>query len=188
MERSAERVYEEWLVLRCQGGDGDALRTLVQRWHPRLLRLAWRLSQSDEAEEIVQEAWLGIVRGLTKLRDPALFGLWARRITANKCRDWIRRRTRERRVDERVASEGPSDHPRASDPAAKRVERLRDGLEELQEEQRAILEMYYLEGMSMHEVAQALSIPDGTAKSRLFHARHRLRECLEEEHEAARNR
>ena len=90
--RSRQDVFNDLLVLRCQGGDGDALEALARAWHPRLLRHAFRLTgQADAAAEVAQEAWMAIVRGLGRLRDPAVFRGWAYRIVANKSRDWVRR-------------------------------------------------------------------------------------------------
>lgn len=81
--KQREQILDELLVLRCQAGDRAALDLLVERWNPRLLRLARRLTQSDDADEVVQEAWLAIVRGVARLQDPALFPSWALRIASN---------------------------------------------------------------------------------------------------------
>ncbi len=70
MERSTEQLVDELLVMRCQDGDAAAMDALVGRWHERLLRHACRLTGSLEAaREAVQDAWLGIVRGLRRLDD-----------------------------------------------------------------------------------------------------------------------
>ena len=61
------------------------------------------------------------------------------------------------------------------------VARIREGIVRLDGDQRLILTWFYLEEMSVREIADALSIPVGTVKSRLFHARSALRACLEEE-------
>ena len=94
MTRTHEDIQDELLVLQCQEGDGDALKALIARWQPRLARLAWRLTgESEAARDVVQDAWLAIVRGLKRLDDPARFRWWAYRIVTNKCADWIRRRS-----------------------------------------------------------------------------------------------
>lgn len=82
----ADDVYDELLVLRCQEGDQDALDELVARWQRRLFDHARRLTQqTDAAWDVVQEAWMAIVRGIGRLQDPASFRPWAYRIVTFKC-------------------------------------------------------------------------------------------------------
>lgn len=76
-ERTAGTVLDEYLVLQSQVGDSDAFGLLVQRWHARLVRHALRYTHDSEAaQDAAREAWLGIVRGLASLGDPALFRPW----------------------------------------------------------------------------------------------------------------
>ena len=177
--RSQADVLDEMLVLRCQQGDGHAVELLVGRWQPRLLRQALRLTGDLEAaSDAVQEAWLAIVRGLGRLHDPARFRPWAYQIVSRKCTDWVRRRQRRRRLDRRVAAENGAEA--AAPVADDRLAQVRRQLRLLPSDRRAILSMHYVEGMSVREIAEVLSIPEGTVKSRLFHARNRLRDSLEE--------
>ena len=90
-----ERINDELLVIRAQEGAVDALSELVGRWQDRLWRLAWRLTDDEQAAwDVLQEAWIVISRRIGWLSDPAAFPAWAYRITSNKSRDWIRRRQR----------------------------------------------------------------------------------------------
>ncbi len=177
-----EEIQDELLVLQCQEGNDNALETLIRRWQPRLSRLAWRLTAHREAAaDIVQDAWLAIVRGLNRLDDPARFRAWAYRIVSNKCADWTRRRVL-RRSDEkqlRDAAVKASDDSSNETDSADEVARMRDTLVKLPGEQRAILSLHYLDGMSVAEIARVLSVPVGTVKSRLFHARNRLKQARE---------
>ncbi|MCZ6507607.1 MAG: sigma-70 family RNA polymerase sigma factor [Acidobacteria bacterium] len=186
--RRPEQILDELLVLECQNGDRAALELLVERWQPRLLRLARRLTQGDEAGEAVQEAWLAIVRGLGRLEDPARFGTWAYRIVAFKCADWIRQRQRGRRMEQRVTAQpqpvaskiGVAETGADETGAEGDIAALRVALRRLAPSHRAILEMHYLDELPVAEIAAVLGIPIGTVKSRLFHARKRLRATLEE--------
>ncbi len=185
MTTRSDRVLEELLVLRSQSGDRAAFDRLVELWHPRLLRLARRLTRSDAADGVVQEAWLAIVRGLSKLKDPALFGPWALRIVSFKSADWVRGRQRGRKLRAEVAAE-PSAEAVEADPddeasePADDLARLRGRLGKLPARQRVVLEMHYLEELPVARIAAVLGIPAGTVKSRLFHARKQLRASLEE--------
>jgi RNA polymerase sigma-70 factor (ECF subfamily) len=184
MDRSSDAIYDEWLILRCQDGEVEALEELVGRWQPRLARHALRLTGRHEAAgDVMQEAWLAMVRGIGRLRDPAGFPAWAYRIVGHKCADWVRRRVRERGLEaEAVAAASVNGRMEAEEPDAERTDdiaRLRAGLKRLPHEQRIVLTLHYLEAMAVADIAQCLDVAVGTVKSRLHHARHRLKESLE---------
>lgn len=83
--RSASTVHDELLVARCQAGDSQAFEQLVKRWDLRLVGLAMQHTGDAEAsQDVAQEGWLAIVRGLSSLRDPGRFRSWAYRIVLNK--------------------------------------------------------------------------------------------------------
>ncbi len=169
-------------MLQCQEGDGDALKTLIARWQPRLARLAWRLTgEREAARDVVQDAWLAIVRGLKRLDDPARFRWWAYRIVTNKCADWIRRRSVRRSAAQELRDAAASTRDDSSNQtdSANDVARMRDAMAKLPDEQRAVLSLHYLDEMGVREIARVLGVPDGTVKSRLHHARNRLKEALE---------
>ncbi|KAA0219292.1 MAG: sigma-70 family RNA polymerase sigma factor [Planctomycetota bacterium] len=176
--RSREQVVAELLVLAAQAGDVDAFERLAVRWHPRLLQHAKRLTgDSEGAQEAVQEAWVAVARGLGQLKDPARFGPWAFRITSRRCADWIalRRRTRQRTSELDATAELPT----PTDGTGDGPSRVREILRGFPPELRTLMAMFYVEGFSVLEVADALGVPVGTVKSRLFHARERLRTALE---------
>ncbi len=179
MRRTHEDIQDELLVLQCQEGDSEALKTLIARWQPRFARLAWRLtSEREAARDVVQDAWLAIVRGLKRLDDPARFRPWAYRIVKNKCADWVRRRATRRNAMEQLREQAT--HPATDgEPNSGDISRLRDAMARLPDEQRMILSLHYSEEMSIIEIAAVLGVPAGTVKSRLFHARNRLKEALE---------
>lgn len=176
--RTRGQVVDEMLVLAAQAGETAAFERLARRWYPRLLRHAFRLTGDVEgSRDVVQDAWVSIARGLRRLRDPARFGPWALRITGRRCADWIasRQTARSRASNLDVANEvlRPPAH-REDD-----LSRVRDALRRLDPERRALMAMFYVEGMTVHEIAAALGVPPGTVKSRLYHARDRLRAALE---------
>lgn len=189
MGRSTEDVIDDWLVLGAQGGDAAAFEILAQRWHRRLLAHAYRrLEHADGATEATQEAWLAIVRGLARLDDPSRFPAWAYRIVDRKAVDWLRRRRRQSSIDERIKND-PERRSDAIDPGPDvrstedaehlaAVDRLRQLLRELPGEVRMPLALYYADGRSVREIAEVLGIPEGTVKSRLFHARQLLKHRL----------
>lgn len=175
-ERPLSNVLDEYLVVECQLGNEEAFDAIARRWHSRFVRRALELTNDREAAlDVAQESWIGIVRGLRRLRDPARFPAWSMSIVTNKARDWIRRQQSRRRA----ASAAPAND--GDSPAPPRdLERVKDGLAALEQNQRALLRQYYLEGHSVAEIASDLSVPEGTVKSRLSKARNELRRRLEE--------
>ena len=177
--RTPDDIRDEWLVLRCQTGDTAALAELVDRWHPRLLRHAQRLTGlPDAAGDVVQAVWVAILRGLSQLDDPACFRRWVYQIATHKCADWVRERQRERIGSVPLAAE-PIDEKSKVEPSSDETAMLRKALKQLPPDHRTILSMFYLDDMPLAEIADSLSLPMGTVKSRLHYARLKLKENLE---------
>lgn len=184
--RSPDEVLDDWLVLAAQEGEVHAFEALARRWHRRLIAHAYRrTAHSEGATEATQEAWLAIIRGLPGLHDPARFPAWAFRIVDHKAVDWIRRRRRHRSRDDRLQAHpeviDPNSQPRSSEAEEPldAVDRLRRALNDLPSDQRLLLALSYTEGCSVREIAELLGIPEGTVKSRLFHARRHLKLKME---------
>ncbi|MDO8834144.1 MAG: sigma-70 family RNA polymerase sigma factor [Vicinamibacterales bacterium] len=176
--RTREDVIDDLLVLAAQAGDVGAFERLAARWHPRLLRHARRMTgDSEGARDATQEAWVAIVRGLGRLQDPARFAPWALRITSRRCADWIARRRHAR--SHNAGRDPGSEGTLPTGPDADDLSSVRDAIRRLDRSDRLLLAMFYLEGYSVAEIAHACSVPPGTVKSRLFHARERVRAALE---------
>jgi RNA polymerase sigma-70 factor (ECF subfamily) len=177
--KARDRIADEWLVLRAQGGDPEAFEALVLRWQERLWRHAWRLSGNEEAAwDVLQETLLVMSRRIGSLKDPAAFAGWAYQIASHKCRDWARREVRERRVSEEY---GTMPQQEAEDLLVQeRYEEVRAAMDRLAGPERAILNLRYEEGFSTEQVAEILGVPEGTVKSRLFHARRKVLAWLKE--------
>ena len=175
-KRSRATVLDEYLVVQSQRGDTAAFHSLVERWQDRLRGHAYQYTRDAEAaKDVAQEGWLAILRGLKRLDDPGRFRPWAYRIVANKARDWVRREQSRRRVEHVPVQSGEVAQPSDA------LSRVRAGIEELGAEQRLILRWFYMEDMSVRDIAEALSIPVGTVKSRLYHARNALKQRIEED-------
>lgn len=173
----SQSAAEQLLVLRAKQGEKEALVELVQEWSPRLLRQAVRLTnRHDAAKDVMQESWLAIVRELYRLEDPACFRRWAYRIVSNKSANWIRQQQRTRSKIEPLV-EDPVAREKAADLNDK-IEPLRSALRELPSHDRIVLSMHYLDSMPLKEIAESLGLPKGTIKSRLHHARNKLRAVL----------
>jgi len=182
-DREKERALDAWLVAAARTGDRRAMTRLAERWHPKMLGHAWRLTGEDDfAAEAAQEAWLEILRGIHGLDDAAAFPAWAFRIVTRRVAKGIRGRQRRRAGDAALAdapappSPGPDAVEANADMAA-----VRRAIAALPAGQQAALALFYLEDMRVAEIAVALDLPPGTVKTRLMHARKRLRASLEGE-------
>lgn len=177
-ERRAARALEAYLAAAARTGDRAAAERLARLAGPRLLAHAARLlGEAEATRDVVQEAWAEILRGLPSLREEGAFLPWALRIVSRRAARWIRSRQRDRRLAADWAAEAEPSAP-APDTGTLDAERVRAALDRLPPGQKAAVALFYLEEMSVAEVAVALDVPPGTVKTRLMHARDRLRALL----------
>jgi RNA polymerase sigma-70 factor (ECF subfamily) len=151
------------LVRAAQRGDPFALSRLLDDLAPWVGRICAAIAL-DQGADAAQETLLQVFRDLRALRDPELLSPWVRRIAV---REAVRHAERARREP---ASSVPAESLPAPDSASLRSD-VRRVLEALRPEQRAILVLRDLEGLSEREAAEQLSLARGTAKSRLSRAR-----------------
>jgi RNA polymerase sigma factor (sigma-70 family) len=178
--RDVERVFDDYLVLAGQAGDRRAMTALFRRWNKKLVAHGWRLTgDTDLAREAAQDAWIDIVRGITALQDARAFPAWTYRIMTRRCAKQIQAIQARRKLTAEAAKEAQvlSPNEGLDTDAAK----LRTAISRLAPEQRATVALFYFDEMSVAEVAVALDVPAGTVKTRLMHARHKLREILKGE-------
>lgn len=183
MRRDAARIFDEYLAASARAGDRAAFERLAERWRSKLLAHAFRLTgDADMASDAAQDGWCDIVKGLPRLKDAALFPAWAYRIVSRRAADAVRRAQRRRRLNTAYAAE-----PQLAPDAASAMEwaadatPLNQALAALPPDQRAAIALFYREDLSVAEIAAALEVPTGTVKTRLMHARRKLRAALEGE-------
>jgi len=176
MAGHVSRLLDEYLLAAARAGDRSAFDALARRWQRKLLAHAWRLlGDSEAARDAVQEGWIEIARGLSRLRDERAFPAWAFRIVSRRCARSIATKVRGREVAAAViAQEAESEAPESD----RDHDRLRAAIRALPEEQRAAIALFHFEELSVAEVAVALDVPAGTVKTRLMHARRKLRAAL----------
>jgi RNA polymerase sigma factor (sigma-70 family) len=164
---------EVGLVGRAAGGDPAAFARLVERHQRDALAVAiGLLGERGEAEEAVQEGFVRAWKSLGTLREPGRFKAWLTSVLYRVCRDSIRARSRARRALSARAEEDA----RPLDPAASSVV---DEAMQLPEEYREPLVLFYLQDLSVAELAGTLAITEDAAKVRLHRGRKLLRERLE---------
>jgi RNA polymerase sigma-70 factor (ECF subfamily) len=176
VERPPEKVVDRTHVERARAGDLGSFEEIVRERIDAVYRISLAiLGNEADAADATQETFLAAWRQLPGLRDAQRFEAWLQRIAVNSAR-MIHRSRRRRAVREiPVTLESTSGE---SDVASGDADRLRKALGRLGPDRRAILALHHLEGRSVAEIGEALAIPTGTVKSRLFHARRALAEAL----------
>ena len=154
---------------------------LVDQHYESVFRFAYRLSgTSHEAEDISQQAFLDAQRKLDTLRDPDKVRAWLFMIVRNLYRRQIRDRVTHGEVALEVLVE-PVDQKRGSDKQIEQSldsESLQQVLNELPEEFRSVLLLFYFRELSYREIAEQLDVPIGTVMSRLSRGKKQLRERI----------
>lgn len=174
---SAARLLDEYHVIAAQSGDRAAWAHLAQRWHPRLIAHAYRLTgQKEMSRDAAQSAWAEIMRGLPKLRDPRAFPAWAYRITSRSCAKEIGAAVHDRELKTAAANEPADIIAKTAEPSER--DTLQAAIRQLPAGERAAIALYHFEELRVAEVAVALDIPVGTVKTRLMNARLKLRAIL----------
>lgn len=183
MSKEASRSLDAYLVSAAKLGDRKACDRLVRLWSSRLEAHAVRLlGDRAKAQDALQDGWVEIFRNLGRLRDDRAFAAWAYQIVSRRCARIIKQAQRHRRLERDVANEAQVSLQIREDHALPADEKqlLTQAIRALPAKQKSAIALHYLEEMRIEEVAAALDIPAGTVKTRLMHARTRLKKALEE--------
>lgn len=176
------RLSDMDLVRKANTGDRRALETLVERYSPRVQRIASRLLDLEDARDAAQEALVKLCTRLKQFRGDAQFSTWLHRLVVNTCSDFLARQ-RLRRMEAlpelECAATDEGDPSRAALLSELRRDVLR-ALARLSREQRAVVLLRDGLGLPYEEVARVARIPVGTAKCYVHRARTRLQPALEE--------
>lgn len=176
----------ELLVVRCQLGEREAFTELVEVWHGPLWRyLRGMVESAALADDLAQEAWVGVVRGLPRLRQPERFVPWLFTIGRRVVLDHLRQAYSARQLtaaDESVEAAEAADDGDFPGGVLDRME-IQSGLGKLPPKEREVLILFHLEDLPLAACATVLDVPPGTVKSRLSRARRMLRDILTEEEE-----
>ncbi len=166
-------MTDELTVVRCQLGERDAFAELVRAWHDPVRAYVRRMLPSTDADDVAQEMWLAVLRGLPRLRQPERFTPWLFTIARRAVTNRLRAEYARAEVADDVEPLGP-------DPTGLVLDRaeVAAGLAALPPREREILILFYLQDLSLEACAEICAIPVGTVKSRLSRARRLLREEL----------
>jgi len=174
---SLQQAKLDFLVIEAQCGNNRAFALLYKYHNAALLRFAFRLSSDEQlACDSVQEAWITLSKTLRTLKDPRSFKAWAYKTVRWRVVDQVRRRgpaTQELDVACEAAAVGAwMAETATSGQLSAQIKRLPDAEGEC-------IHLFYLEDLSVAEIAHIQGVPAGTVKSRLNRARARLRQQFE---------
>lgn len=181
---SDETLNERELVDRCRRGDDEgAFGELIDRYKDLVYGLVWRLAPDrGQVDDLAQDVFLKIHRGLPYFRGEARLSTWIYRIVVNVCSEARGRSRPEVPLD--AGRGAPPIEPAAPDAAFAGIE-LRDRLEkaiaQLPEQYRLLIAAHHLRGVQYEALAETLGIPLGTVKTHLHRAKRRLREIMQDE-------
>ncbi|REL38892.1 sigma-70 family RNA polymerase sigma factor [Rhodohalobacter sp. SW132] len=173
------------LIKKVQQGDTRAFSELVNRWHERIHRFAYRFfSDEDEANEIAQKTFIKMYQNVNDIDNPEKFGSWMYRVANNLCLDELKRAGRRKAtpleawVEQSGGLESDTISPAAELDRKELGDILQQALMLLPDEQRTVIILKEYEGLKFREIAEILEEPESTVKSRLYYGLRSTRKIL----------
>lgn len=179
MKKIRKHIPYDYLVQQYQGGDMEAIKMLIRQFDGKLRKQILRQT-CDKAslDDVAQESWYAIIRGLGSVNFRISFDVWALSIARRKGIDWIRIQQKNRDRFRLYSEENVHDISsklNEFETSTDQVHLLRQSIQQLPQTQRIVLTMFYLENLRIDEISEILEVSKGTVKSRLFYAREVLK-------------
>ena len=175
---------DSFLIARIQTGDINALGILYQQHRTQVYRTALAITHDEGmAEDILQETFVRIYKYAESFDKTQPFEPWLYRLTVNLTYSWINRAKRWVHLFQGALEQLKMPEYRNPENVMEKKEQqstLQRAIGNLPDSQRAVIVLYYLEDLSVSEIAYALNIAEGTVKSRLYHARKKVKESITE--------
>ena len=182
----SERDVDAELVARVQRGDKQAFDLLVLKYQRKIMRLLSRMIRdSAEIEDVAQEAFIKAYRALPQFRGESAFYTWLYRIAINTARNWLAQNNRRPSTPSAQENEDgetfdatdnltDSSNPESEMASRQIAETVNKAMNDLPEDLRNAIVMREIDGMSYEDIAQSMSCPIGTVRSRIFRAREAI--------------
>ena len=171
MPTDRQKVYRQLLAVRCRNGDPEAANDLLAEFQQPLLYFLRRLlSSEDDAWDCLQETWISAMRGLKWLRAPSALTAFLYRTARNHAWAHLRRQ----RASDTLIESLPPPMESSDDETTFQAEdaaMVHAALDRVSLLHREVLTLFFLDDLTIADVARVLSIPEGTVKSRLHHAK-----------------
>lgn len=172
---------DQALVERYRNGDREAFTALMVRYQRPIYNAAfWILKSTDDARDIAQIVFLRVAERLDEFDSQRRFFSWIYRIAVNESLNLLRRNGHEEPLDDEIELPGSAPDPEAHTGAAERTRYIERALLTMSPMDRTVIVLRHFSECSYQEIARILEVDEKTVKSRLFEARHRLRDLLKE--------
>ena len=169
-------MTERQLIQQAADGDARAIRTLYDRYAPRVFAVVRRIAGDDDrAQDYAQEAWIRAIRALPSFRGDARFSTWLHRIAVNAALQALRKAETRKKREGPIPDQVPVG-PRRGDALLQK--QLETAMDALPEGMRRVLILHDVEGYTHDEIGDVLGVTSGTSKSQLFKARAKMRDML----------
>ncbi len=175
-KRSETGASDQELIEACRRGERRAMEMLYHQYKRRVYGLVTRIVGPSDSDEVAQDVFVRIYRGLPRFRGDSALGTWIYRLAVNAALSHVTRRQRRVMVGEEGLVNVPAATPAQRDPRL--AERLEAALLELPAGYRSVLVLHDIEGLSHEECAEIMNCRVGTSKSQLHKARAKMRELL----------
>jgi RNA polymerase sigma factor (sigma-70 family) len=170
-------IHEE-LISRCRMGDQGAHFRLYKLYSKAMYNIGYRITGNEEdAEDVLQEAFVNAFKNLESYRGDATFGSWLKRIVVNKAINLIKKR-KENIIAQEDEFDIPAEEAETDYMPELSVESVKRCIEILPTGYRSVLSLYLLEGYDHEEIAGIMGITQSTSKSQLNRAKSKLKELL----------
>ena len=180
MEAQAAHIHHD-LIDRCRQGDRIAYQRLYKLYSRSMFNVGYRIvNDSDEAEDVLQEAFISAFNNLESYRGYSSFGAWLKRIVINKAINQLNKRKLDRLPEDDRWDVMEEEEVDVFEGFPFTVESVREAIERLPDGYRSVLSLYLLEGYDHGEIAEILKITESTSKSQFNRAKKKLKELLEE--------
>jgi len=170
------------LVAECKQGSKKACYELYKLYAKAMLNIAFRVvGNMDEAEDVLQEAFLDAFNRIKDFRQETTFGLWLKQIVVHRSINLLRKRKMEwAELEEGELENIADEEPEDQEEMLYKVERVKAAMKELPEGYRVVISLYLLEGYDHEEIGQILNISENTSRTQFLRAKRKLSEILKQ--------
>ncbi|MFN4189386.1 MAG: RNA polymerase sigma factor [Pseudothermotoga sp.] len=181
-------MQDEELLRGLRRGEDWAYRWLYEEFAGKIGSVAKAYLGADDVDDVVQEVMLRVFKGVRKFKGDSKLSTWVYRIAINVCKDYLSkyRRRNEVLTDFTEDEEGSMPHPVSESDTSLQAtgeiayEKIMDAIERLSADDRLLIKLRDVDGLSYEEISQIVDKPVGSVKSSLHYARKRLKKLLEE--------
>jgi RNA polymerase sigma-70 factor (ECF subfamily) len=163
------------LIEECRKGNSKAQFRLYEQYSKAMYNLAYRiLNNKEDAEDMLQEAFVDCFRNIDSFRFESTFGAWLKKIVVNRCINYVKKK----KIDLTLYDTLPVTIYEEEEDVVYETDKIFKGIEMLPDGYRIILTLYLIEGYDHGEISQILGISESTSKSQYSRAREKLRNLL----------